>query len=126
VRLFPGKPGTPQVATSSEKQIEAQNLASLDQLLAITRAANVPLAIAYIPTPAFPESPAPLIAWCADRHVTLIDLTPVASHWPAEGLLLPDHAHYNTKGNRLIADQLEKNWSLVMPAAGEPATGARP
>ena len=51
----------------------------------------------------------------------MIDLAPVTQHWPAAEVLNPDQAHFNTKGNRRIADQLEKTWPIVMPSTGNSA-----
>lgn len=128
LRLFPPKPEppAPQSTLDEQKRAAAQNLVYLDQLLQLTRAAKTPLAVAYIPTPAETDPPSGLIAWCASRRVPLINLTSAASHWNPNEVLREDHAHYNTKGHRLIATELEKDWSTIMPAAANSAQSEQP
>jgi hypothetical protein len=121
-KLFPETVAPSHIATpSEEQQTETQNLGYLDELLKMTRTAKTPLAVVYISIPTSPESPTRLIAWCADNHVPMIDLAPVTQHWPAAEVLNPDQAHFNTMGNRRIADQLEKTWPIVMPSTGNSA-----
>jgi hypothetical protein len=125
-KIFPQRYAPAHLPTPSEdEQVATQNLAYLDQLLQITRAAKTPLAVAYIPIPTAKDSPARLIAWCTEHRVPLINLTPVAAQWNANDVLTVDHAHYNTKGNRLVADQLERDWPAVMPPSTDSAPAAR-
>ncbi len=127
-RLFPDKSaeGAEQPTADEERRVAAQNLAHLDQLLQLTRAAKIPLAVAYIPKPTATASPSGLVAWCASRQVPLINLASATSQWKSDDVLLHDHVHYNAKGNRLIATELEKDWRIVMPAAGKSAQSAHP
>jgi hypothetical protein len=123
--IFPKKPAPVKATTASEDAaVAAQNLRYLDQLLQLTSAAKIPLALAYIPLPTETASPVGLIAWCEKNRVPLINLSSAAAQWKGLDVLNLDRGHYNTKGNRLIADQLEKGWPTVMPPAGDAAPSA--
>ncbi len=108
------KPSVPDALSAK------RNLAYLDQFLALVVAGGARMSVVYIPLPTETEHPSGLIEWCAANHVPMIDLTSAATSWATiPNILMRDGGHYNAKGNRLIADELEKDWPAVMqtPAA---------
>jgi hypothetical protein len=116
-RIFPGPAQAVSTDTAASDAANAkQNLRYLDQFLKITIAGGSRMAIAYIPLPAKTEPATGLIAWCAANHVPLIDLTSAAKQWVSvPDIFIVGGGHYNAKGNRLIANELEKDWPVVMP-----------
>jgi len=117
-RIFPGRAQPVNTDTAASDAANAtQNLSYLDQFLAVTIAGGSRMAVAYIPLPTHTDPATGLIAWCAANHVPLIDLASAAKQWASiPDIFIVGGGHYNAKGNRLIADELEKDWPVVMPS----------
>jgi len=124
-RIFPPPHEVNKQSSAADAMAAKQNLAYLDQFLATVVAGGAKMALVYIPLPRETSShPSGLIQWCAANHVPMIDLTSTASRWATiPDILLRDRVHYNAKGNRLIADELEKDWPEVMQTAAEAPDG---
>jgi len=94
------------------------NLIKLNQFQQIVAAAHAQLAVVYLPFRADLPSRAAaaqavLHQWTAAQHVPLFDLTAAEEAQPTTAITL-DGGHFNVRGNRLVADGIERQWPSVL------------
>lgn len=104
-------------ATMDPSRIRA-NLARLDQFHELATAAQARLAIVYLPfrvnIPGHAEDTlGDLRPWALARQVPLFDLTPAEASYPTAAITL-DGIHLNARGNRLVAQSIERQWSSLL------------
>jgi len=89
-----------------------QNLGALSEMLDLLRPRHIPLVIMYIPTGKDIKTnalPSEIADWATKEHVGITDVSPYLAGKEPKALVLPDGAHYNGAGHRLIADSAESS-----------------
>jgi len=94
------------------------NLLRLAEFQQLVTDAHARLAIVYLPFRSnLPNGAATAEAilhqWSAAHHVPLFDLSATEESQPTRAITL-DGAHFNVRGNRLVAQGVEEGWSAVL------------
>ena len=105
-------------ANQNADDVVKSNLEKLDAFRGLVDAAHTRFAIIYIPfrheVPTVSAKPTAILsAWAADRHVPLLELTAAELPYSEREITL-DGAHFNIKGNQVVADAIERAWPTVM------------
>jgi hypothetical protein len=104
----------PGTAVEDDPQTEQANLRDLTSMVKISRAQGTQLLLIFIPIcqviPQGASSSAQydLKNWAETEGVTLFDLTNSVSAYETSAITLLDRVHYNSHGNWLLANSLEK------------------
>ncbi|HVC46712.1 MAG TPA: SGNH/GDSL hydrolase family protein [Terracidiphilus sp.] len=111
------------------EQVIRANLADLDTFRTLVESQHAQFVIVYAPfrneIPTISSRSAVLLhAWCAAHHVPLMDLTSVEAQYNTSQITL-EGVHFNTFGNRVVADAILKRWPSLAPSSGS-AANARP
>ncbi|HUX44200.1 MAG TPA: SGNH/GDSL hydrolase family protein [Terracidiphilus sp.] len=128
-------------AGDSTSQVNGQviraNIAYLDSFRALVESQHARFVIVYAPIrkeiPTISSRSAILLhAWCAAHRVPLLDLTSVEAEYKSSQITL-EGVHFNTFGNRVVADAILKDWPRFVlhsapdaAPAQQPASAARP
>jgi len=103
------------VVKLDEQQVTRKNLDALDRMNAIVGGAGARFVIVYLPfrrdIPE-PSSSARTILkeWTADRHIPMIDISPVESQYSPNEITIDNGWHLNAKGHEIVAQAIEQAW----------------
>ncbi len=105
-------------ANLNADDVVKSNLEKLDAFRGLADAAHARFAIIYAPfrheVPNISAKPTAILsAWAAGRRVPLLDLTAAELPYSEREITL-DGAHFNVKGNQVIAEAIERGWPSVM------------
>jgi len=95
-----------------------QNLADLDAAEALVTGQGARLVIVYAPfrgdVPYKSENSRSILrTWAAGHHVAMFDLTPAELAYSTREITL-DRVHFNAKGHRVVAEDIEKMWPQLI------------
>jgi hypothetical protein len=93
---------------------EQANLRELSRMVNFTRSKRCGFLLVFVPFRwevahgASSSAPDALSKWAGSENIDLIDLTGSVSPYETKAITLRDGIHYNSRGNRLLADSLDR------------------
>jgi hypothetical protein len=122
----------PGVTVGDDAAVRKQNLQYLGQMRDYLQQNHVALSILFIPFPGIVSDPvqrenarvgkSAVAAWAAQNQVPFLYLGPWIMTSNPSAILLRDHAHFNVKGNREVADAIERNWAVLTSTPSQAAS----
>ena len=114
----------PGFAIGHDQAVLQNNMALFGQMNAFVKASGARLSILFIPFQDLlvdpstagdvPTGKEAVERWANRNCVPFVDLGPVMSKYPLDTVVLRDHRHFNVRGNRDIATQIEAHWAQLV------------
>jgi len=124
IRLFSRSRADAGTAVENAPEIEQRNLQLLTRVVKIVRTQGSEFVLIFVPIRraiaqgAGHSVPQALKKWADAQNVRLFDLTDALSMYETRSITLHDGIHFNERGNRLIADSLERHFAALYFAKG--------
>ena len=122
----------PGVSVDYNPTVLKQNLQYLGQIRDYLQQNHVAFSILFTPFPGIFSDPvqrenarvgkSAVAAWAAQNQVPFLDIGPWIMTSNPSAILLRDHAHFNVKGNREVADAIERNWAVLTSPPAQAAS----
>ncbi len=114
----------PGIEIGGDTVVLHNNLALLSQMNAFVKKSGSKMSILYIPIQRPREDKAAhtqadaggeaVRQWAESNGVPFVDLGPAMAQYPTDAVLLRDHVHFNVRGHRDIATQIEAHWAELI------------
>ncbi len=100
-------------------EVTEENIADLDKIHQLVINHGARLIVVFIPfrkdIPKESKEPESILeTWTKSRHVGMFDLTTAEMPYSLEDITLDTGVHFNAKGNRILAQAIERDWPRVV------------
>ena len=116
----------PGLGIGHDQAVLQNNIALLGQMNKFVKASGARLSILFIPFQYLlvdpstagdvPTGKEAVERWANRNCVPFVDLGPVMAKYPLDTVVLRDQCHFNVRGNRDIATQIEVHWAELVDA----------
>jgi GDSL-like Lipase/Acylhydrolase family len=113
----------PGLSVGHDQSVLESNIALLGQMNEFVKDSGAKLSILFIPFQDLLEAPTAghesagkeaIEHWAKTNCVPFVDLGPAMVQYPLDTVVLRDRRHFNTRGNRDIATQIETHWAQLV------------